>query len=206
MMTVNKELLAANKLRTISNLDFVCSEPYIICGGGSYVKDILEIIIRQGLRLPDFVLGDLDPLSIPVDVIKDDNQSILSAKRILLGTGAYQLEMIRRLTARCALGTTFFDVLLHANTNVSTLPRPPYILYVDLYAETNIKAYLEAFFRRLKRAGIEVVISHPLENISESLLNNAIATMIWNGSTAARRPCRPPSWWARWKCWYPWPA
>ncbi|MEO9945574.1 capsule biosynthesis protein [Paraglaciecola sp.] len=188
------QALVANAKRKLCKIADLKGQDYCLVGDGAYAKALLDHLVQNEITLPSSWWVSERQLDYPQVVQCIENEQVtINEKNIVLGTGHFQLEMIQRLKARCTEQSVFWDLMLCApknemNLGASNEQPNHYLLYIDMYAEINIPAYLNNFFEYVKTKGTQVRAHHPLEALTNEYITGATNVIVWNGSTSAFLP------------------
>ena len=172
------------KLLTLSELNGL---DYVIVGDGEYVNKLVKSLSEMGVTKPSSILvtSKRDYLTSCYQMI-DDNDSVIEAEYVVLGTGTFKAEMVSRLAPRCKNVEAFLDVNLYNSAYCQPIPSTPlnesYVLFVDTHPQKVISEYLETFFEQLEARGIRVIAHNPLTEFPNWYLTDAKALLVWNGS------------------------
>lgn len=195
MMISELSVLASQTLefKSVSQLGDM---PYSIVGDGGYVVSLLALIQRTHGNMPKRIYVNQLNQDLPAELQAfEDTLASEKEETLVLGTSLFQLEMLTRITKIVCGNPRFVDVLA-AKGNEETLDyyqkqvpnNRPYLIFIAVNPHDNISNFLAKFFSRLDEYKIDIVIRHPLQNISDQALLSASGVLIWNGSMSIHQP------------------
>ncbi|MFT6989268.1 MAG: hypothetical protein ACJASL_001237 [Paraglaciecola sp.] len=181
------------EFRAVSQLGDI---QYSIVGDGGYVVSLLALIHRTHGNMPKRIYVNKFNKDLPTELqVAEETLSTIQEEILVLGTSLFQLEMMTRIK-KIACGKPFFVDVLGAKGNEETIEyyqtkvptNRQYLIFIAVNPIDNIRNYLENFFNQLDECGLEVVVRHPLQNITDQELLAADGVLIWNGSMSIHQP------------------
>jgi capsule polysaccharide modification protein KpsS len=195
MIIGNKSATERDKLefRAVSQLGDI---QYSIVGDGGYVVSLLALIQKTHGNMPKRIYVNKFNNDLPTELqVAEETLSIIQEEILVLGTSLFQLEMMTRIK-RIASGKPLFVDVLSAKGNEETIEyyqtkvpsNRQYLIFIAVNPKDNIDNYLANFFNRLSECSVDIVVRHPLQNISDQELLAANGVLVWNGSMSIHQP------------------
>ena len=168
-------------------------EEYVIVGDGQYTVDLYRYIVESEFQTPKAIYIREHNELLPSDLQKDERElSHCKVSCLILGTNAFQFEMLKRLGPLIGAEKRVCDLFMQKPSHNKNFPqyfwqkRPTssFLLLITHYPEVVVEHYLKNFFGFLQKQGVKIFVRHPLQDVKDEWVVNAKAIIIWNGSTS----------------------